>query len=229
MNYDALFLGSIGVLADTSDLQRTAFNHAFDRFGLDWHWDWATYTRLLAKQGGRQRIADYAEERGMSDLVDASAVYAVKQGAFEALARSARLKLRPGLDDLMAAATQKGTRRAFVTSTSRAQIDTTYQVLNGALDDGAFDYVGDRSKVARAKPAPDIYIAALQALDLTPDAVLAIEDTPESAEAARAAGVTVIGFPGRAAYGRDFPVGVPVVECLTPALLTMPRMQVAAE
>lgn len=229
MNYNALFLGSIGVLADTSDLQRQAFNVAFDRFGLGWHWDWPTYARLLETQGGRQRIADYAEAQGLSDVVDAGAVYAVKQGAFDALAKAACLKLRPGLDDLMSAAKAQGIRRAFVSSTSRAQIEATYEVLLGALDDSAFDYVGDRSQVSRAKPAPDIYEAALAALDLSPDAVLAIEDTPESAEAARAAGVTVIGFPGRAAYGRDFPAGVPVVECLTPALLTMPRMRVAAE
>lgn len=227
MTYDALFVGSIGVLADTSDLQRQAFNHAFDRFGLGWHWDWPTYVRLLQKQGGRQRIADYAEEQGVSDIVDAGAVYAVKQGAFDALARSSCLKLRPGLDDLLSAAGARGLKRAFVSSTSRAQIDATFEVLRGSVDESVFDHIGDRSQVARAKPAPDIYEAALTALDVAPDAVLAIEDTPESAEAALQAGIKVIGFPGRAAYGRDFPAGVPVVECLTPTLLSMPRARIA--
>ena len=49
----ALLLGSIGVLAETSELQRRAYNTAFVAHGVDWHWNIATYCRHLATQAAR--------------------------------------------------------------------------------------------------------------------------------------------------------------------------------
>lgn len=229
MNYDALFLGSIGVLADTSELQRKAFNYAFDRFGLGWDWDWDTYARLLQQPSGRGRIDAFAQARGESDLVDPGAVYAVKQGAFETLAKSARLRARPGVSDLIAAAKASKAKCALVSTTAPRQINITFGIVRSDVRENSFDYIGSGEDVLHPKPAPDCYKLALDHFGLQPQNVLAVEDTPESAEAAMAAGITVIGFPGRAAYGRRFPAGVPVVECLTPGLLRMPRASVAAE
>ncbi|MEL6688921.1 MAG: HAD-IA family hydrolase [Pseudomonadota bacterium] len=229
MKYDALFLGSIGVVADTSDLQRRAFNHAFERFGLGWHWGWDTYAELLKQTSGRARIADYAETLGESDSVDPGAVYAVKQGAFDALVSGARLRARPGVVDLLAAARAAKTRCAFVSTTTPRQIATTFRAVGSEVQEAQFDYISSGEDVAHLKPAPDCYLRALDQLGLKAENVLAVEDTPESAQAAITAGITVIAFPGRAAYGRPFPAGVPVMECLTPGLLQMPRQTVAAE
>jgi phosphoglycolate phosphatase-like HAD superfamily hydrolase len=57
----AVLFGSIGALADTSELQREAFNDAFRAHGLDWTWSRDEYQQLLAESGGEQRIAAYAE------------------------------------------------------------------------------------------------------------------------------------------------------------------------
>ena len=42
----ALLLGSIGVLAETSELQRRAYNTAFVAHGVDWHWNIATLSLI---------------------------------------------------------------------------------------------------------------------------------------------------------------------------------------
>ena len=52
----ALLLGSIGVLAETSELQRRAYNTAFVAHGIDWHWNIATYCRHLDTPGGQNRL-----------------------------------------------------------------------------------------------------------------------------------------------------------------------------
>ena len=52
----ALLLGSIGVLAETSDLQRQAYNEAFAAQGLDWRWNVATYCQNLTTPGGERRL-----------------------------------------------------------------------------------------------------------------------------------------------------------------------------
>ena len=34
----SILFGSIGVLVESSEIQRKAFNEAFKEFGLDWYW-----------------------------------------------------------------------------------------------------------------------------------------------------------------------------------------------
>ncbi|MFX1761200.1 HAD-IA family hydrolase [Paraburkholderia sp. A1RI-2L] len=57
--------------------------------------------------------------------------------------------------------------------------------------------------VARPKPAPDVYLAAAQGLGLAPDGCLVVEDSVAGVSAARAAGMTVLGFVGGAHVGGD--------------------------
>nr|WP_272945758.1 HAD family hydrolase [Pseudooceanicola atlanticus] len=49
----ALIFDVDGTLAETEEAHRAAFNRAFAAQGLDWHWNQATYGRLLAVTGGR--------------------------------------------------------------------------------------------------------------------------------------------------------------------------------
>ncbi|TVQ90571.1 MAG: HAD family hydrolase [Deltaproteobacteria bacterium] len=48
--------------------------------------------------------------------------------------------------------------------------------------------VRHRGNVARGKPAPDVYLAAAEALGLTPSSCIAVEDSPSGIQAAVAAG-----------------------------------------
>ncbi|HEV7341811.1 MAG TPA: HAD-IA family hydrolase [Sphingopyxis sp.] len=69
------------------------------------------------------------------------------------------------------------------------------------------DHVYSADGWDRGKPFPDIYLAAANGLGVDPALCLAIEDSPTGAQAALAAGMTVIGFCGaghivdRAAHG----------------------------
>ena len=67
------------LVVDTSELQRDAFNRAFEQHGLAWRWEREEYAALLAGNGGADRIADYAAERG--EDVDVAAVHATKSRA----------------------------------------------------------------------------------------------------------------------------------------------------
>lgn len=50
--------------------------------------------------------------------------------------------------------------------------------------------------VAKPKPAPDVYLAAAHGLGVAPHACLVVEDSVAGVSAARAAGMTVLGFVG---------------------------------
>ncbi|MEM9708649.1 MAG: HAD-IA family hydrolase [Pseudomonadota bacterium] len=194
----ALLFGSIGVLAETSDLQRRAFNRAFAEAGLDWMWDQKTYRAMLLKAGGRDRIAEFAAARETE--VDAAKLHAAKSAHFQALLRTEPVQPRPGVS--MAVAEAKVA--ALVTTTSPGNIDALFYALSNHLKRTDFKSIIDQSQVERGKPAPDAYELALKRLELAPEAAIAIEDNPDGAEAARRAGLRVIAFPGEMHAEHDF-------------------------
>lgn len=189
-----LLIGSVGVLTESSDLQRQAFNTAFAENGLSWDWSVQDYARLLRTPGGVARITAYAAETG--ETVDAEAIHADKVAAFERLVDEHGLTLRPGIADLLATARLNEIQIGFVTATSQRQIELIAGALKTQVSFDVFSYIGDRSRVARSKPAPDIYLDALEELSASPEHCIAIEDTPESAEAALRAGITTFLYAG---------------------------------
>ncbi|MCC1494241.1 HAD-IA family hydrolase [Cognatishimia sp. F0-27] len=217
MTPSAVFFGAIGTLAETSDMQRRAFNAAFEEAGLGWRWDPGAYRDMLRAPGGRARIARFAKERGES--VDADALHARKVAHFRALVEEEGIAARPGVVALIETARERGIKVGFVTATGEDTVDLILRGLEGCVARDRFALVTHGGLVPAGKPDPAIYVHALAALGLDPKSVLAIEDTPESAQAAVAAGIPTIACPGLEAQGRDSPGVEAVVDALDPGLL----------
>jgi HAD superfamily hydrolase (TIGR01509 family) len=196
-----MFFGSISTIADTSELQRQAFNDAFAKHGLDWHWDRDEYRALLESSGGSDRVAEYARSRG--DSVDAEAVHRSKSEIFQHRLAEAGLSLRPGVAEVFQEARDNGFQIAFVTTTARENVTA----LLGGLDDlgeGDFDLIVTRSDVEEPKPDGAAYDFALLTLGETADRCVAIEDNLGGVQAATAMGVRCIAFPNENTAEHDF-------------------------
>lgn len=198
----ALLLGSLSTLADTSELQRDAFNAAFVEHGLDWHWSREDYLTMLTGNGGADRVEQYAASRG--EDVDAAAVHATKSRLFQERLRSGGAEPRPGVVEAVASARAAGHRVGLVTTTSRANLEALAAGLGGALPLDAFDVVVDAARVEVGKPDPAAYALALRELGEEPDACVAVEDNVGGVAAARAAGVPVVAFPNSNTADHDF-------------------------
>ncbi|SHH57556.1 haloacid dehalogenase superfamily, subfamily IA, variant 3 with third motif having DD or ED [Jatrophihabitans endophyticus] len=196
-----LLFGSISTLVDTSELQRAAFNVAFDRHGLPWTWGRDEYRELLTGNGGRQRIADYAEEQGTQ--VDATAVHETKSELFRESLRSSPLGLRPGVADTLQAAREQGWRVALVTTTSRENLDALFDGVDG-LSAADFEVVTDTSSVEQGKPDPAVYTFALGELGEPAGAAVAVEDNVGGVRSAQAAGVACVAFANENTVMHDF-------------------------
>ena len=70
MTLRALVFDVDGTLADTESLHLRAFNRAFEEAGFHWHWDDATYDRLLEVEGGLARIRAWVEQNRPRDLAN---------------------------------------------------------------------------------------------------------------------------------------------------------------
>jgi HAD superfamily hydrolase (TIGR01509 family) len=82
----------------------------------------------------------------------------------------------------------------LASSADRPVIDA---VLAGAGLGARFTVTVAGEKVARGKPAPDVYLAAVERLGVAPAAAVAVEDSSNGLRAASAAGLAVVAIPGR--------------------------------
>ena len=201
----ALLLGSIGVITETSDIQRRAYNQALREAGLDWNWDRETYAELLEQAGGKERLAmlSAATATGLTQA-QIDTVHARKTELACAEIVATRVGPRPGIVELVRLAKTRSMKTAFVTTTYRPNIDAIFAALGDTLRPEDFDYIGTRADVAQGKPAPDAYLAALAALGVTADDALAVEDTAVSLIAAKRAGIVTVATPGDITAGQDF-------------------------
>ena len=101
--------------------------------------------------------------------------------------------LRPGISEYFAAAERHGLKRAIVSSASRRWIDMHLKRLERAVGWDAI--VTADHDAQRAKPRPTLYLEALELLGVGADEAVAFEDSPNGAQAAKAAGVYVVGIP----------------------------------
>lgn len=79
----------------------------------------------------------------------------------------------------------------IVTNTERDMFERIYR--NGAVID-LLDATISREDYKEAKPSPDAYLTALGRLNVSPDRALVVEDSPRGIEAARSAGLRVVGI-----------------------------------
>ncbi|MDT8914749.1 HAD-IA family hydrolase [Amycolatopsis sp. PS_44_ISF1] len=198
----AVLFGSISSLADSSELQREAFNQAFREHGLSWEWDPETYRALLEKSGGRDRVAEYARSQG--ETVDAEAVHATKSALFQRNLATAGLSARPGVAEVIAGAKSRGWPVGLVTSTARANVTALLDTLEPQVRAADFDVVVAAEDAEQPKPAPEVYRLALDELGREPGECVAVEDNLGGVEAARAAGITVVAFPNENTRDHDF-------------------------
>lgn len=203
----AVIFGAIGVIAETSDLQRQAFNLAFAEANLDWKWDTETYRRLLSINGGQARLRAYRDEdANRSDVTDAviAILHERKTYFYSALTAAGSLVPRRGVAELIKTCRDAGVRVALCTSTSVENVEAIKSALGDKLDFDAFESITTIDKIGSVKPAPDAYLHCLSQLGLAANEVVAIEDTPVSMAAAIAAGISVITTPGAMTDDQDF-------------------------
>lgn len=211
----ALLFGSISTIADTSELQRESFNEAFAAHDLDWRWGREDYREMLRGNGGADRVAAYAAERGQD--VDAAAVHATKSELFQQKARGG-LTARPGVLESLRSAREAGAKVALVTTTSPENISALVQGVDGLSADD-FDLVVDSSVVSQGKPDPAAYSHALATLGVDAADAVAVEDNVGGVQSAVAAGVSCLAFPNTNTAAHDFGGAARVIDRLDPAEL----------
>ena len=212
----ALIFDVDGTLAETEELHRLCFNAAFAAAGLDWSWSQPLYRDLLGVTGGKERIAYFIAQFGGRPALpaaDIAALHAAKTALYTTRMAEGAIAPRPGILRLIAEARAAGLACAIATTTSRPNIDA---LLAAFAPDALswFDAIAAVDQVAAKKPAPDVYHLALKQLGLPAASCLAIEDSRNGLESARAAGLACLITRSPYTDGQNFAPALHVVEHL---------------
>ena len=195
-----------GTLAETEEVHRLAFNAAFAEANLPWHWDHYRYKELLRVSGGKERLRAFVDE---DEIVPDTPLDELIPGLHQAKTRhygsavlGGKMVLRPGVFDLVTEAHRRGIRLAIATTTSRDNVDSLLATSFGGAD--LFEVIACGDMVPNKKPAPDIYLLALQRLGLSTNDCIAFEDSSNGLQAAKAAGLRCVVTPAEYTADEDF-------------------------
>jgi HAD superfamily hydrolase (TIGR01509 family) len=214
-----------GVLADTERFGHLpAFNLTFEEFGLPVRWSEEEYGRKLAISGGKERMAsllteDLVKQAGLpADAEGQKAMLADwhkrKTAIYTEMVAAGKLPGRPGVARIVGEALDAGWSLAVASTSAEASVRAVLDHVVGAEQAARFALVLAGDVVEKKKPAPDIYLLAVERLGADPSDTLVVEDSRNGLLAAVGAGlrclVTVNGY----TEDEDFSEAVLVVSSL---------------
>ncbi|MPV49243.1 HAD-IA family hydrolase [Pseudactinotalea sp. HY160] len=198
-----------GVLSDTErDGHRPAFNQTFAEMGVPLDWSEEEYAHKLQIAGGKERMAselspEFVRANGLptdpeGQAATIAAWHARKTAIYTQMAAAGKLPPRPGVHRIIAAAQDAGWTLAVASTSAEASVRAILEAAVGPERAARFDAVLAGDVVKAKKPAPDIYLLALERLGVDPADVLVVEDSRNGLLAATAAGLrcllTVNGY-----------------------------------
>jgi HAD superfamily hydrolase (TIGR01509 family) len=183
----------------------TALIFDFDGLILDTETpDYRAWQEIFAAHGCDLAIDVWARNVGAGDGFDPYAYLEEQYGRpvdRAAIGRTARQRFRellgapaplPGVVEYLRAAPALGLQIGLASSSSLAWVGGYLGQLGLA---GHFAAICTADDVARTKPAPDLYLAAVERLGVAPGQAVALEDSPNGVRAAKAAGLYAVAVP----------------------------------
>jgi len=177
-----------GLLLDTERFYTEVTQQIVGRFGKVF--DWSVKSHMV----GRPAIesARYLVQ-ALELPISAEDYLREREGMLEALMPTA--EPMPGAVELTRTLAARGVPQAVATSTGRRLFDLKTERHRDWFACFAAVVLGDDPRIARGKPAPDIFLLAASELGVAPADCVVLEDAPSGVAAARAAGMQVVAVP----------------------------------
>jgi HAD superfamily hydrolase (TIGR01509 family) len=182
----ALIFDFDGLMVDTETPRFEAWRKTYQRFGADISKQaWCALTASAPHFDPCEEL-----ERRLGNPVDRAEAVEIRRRISKPITDGK--PLLEGVADWIGSAEEAGLTLGVATNSPRSWVDGHLERL-GVRD--RFHEVRCGEDVEAGKPAPDVYLAALDALAAEPQEALALEDSAVGLRAARAAGIACVAVP----------------------------------
>lgn len=193
-NACALLFDFDGLILDTEVACYGGWRWTFEKHGLEY--SLAEFQDIV---GTDESPRSLFEERVGGIPVDWDLIDPERREYERRLGRD--MEIKPGVLELLKEATEKGWRRAVVSSSPDHWVRSHLE-RRGALD--LFEDLICMGDAPKAKPAPDLYLEALFRLGVDASQTVALEDSYNGSLAAKRAGIWCVAIPNAITRGMDF-------------------------
>ena len=192
-NLKAVFFGSIGTVAETSEIQRRSYNSAFNRLNIDCYWNVANYCEMLKVPGGKDRLRNFTIPNISEEDVDK--VHNLKEEIYAELIEQEDIS-RIEFVEVFHHSKASDLKVGLITTTSEKNINSLSKALEDKVNFNDFDIITTSKDCTTPKPSPEIYQNALRKIGVSPNEAIAIEDTQVNLDASLSANINSILYPG---------------------------------
>ena len=192
-NLKAVFFGSIGTVAETSEIQRRSYNSAFNRLNIDCYWNVANYCEMLKVPGGKDRIKNFTIPNISDEDVDK--IHNLKEEIYAELIEQEDIS-RIEFVEVFHHSKASDLKVGLITTTSEKNINSLSKALEDKVNFNDFDIITTSNDCTIPKPSPEIYQNALRKIGVSPNEAIAIEDTQVNLDASLSANINSILYPG---------------------------------
>lgn len=188
-----------GLMVDTEPVHQRAFELLLAQRGIPRKFTVEEYGKFFVgvhvTENARWLIETF-HLRGTANEITAE-----REEIYERLLQDfSNLRPMPGLIDVLDLAQSRGLRLGVASGSPRNQVDLILRGL-GLIE--RFGAVVAGTDVARTKPAPDVYLSAVEKLSAEPGRCVALEDSATGVRAAKAAGLRAIVVPNQYTAHQD--------------------------
>ena len=185
-----------GVLVDSEPLSNTVFARALRREGLDWSVE-ETMRRLM---GRSMKACVEIVEGLLARQLPEDFVHRMQADTLQAF-RDAPLQAVPGINEAIDAIEAQGIKTCIASSGGFDKMEVSLGVTG--LWSRFEGRIFSSSQVKRGKPFPDLFLHAAIAMNEQPFDCVVVEDSVPGVQAAKAAGMRVLGYTGAPHTDRD--------------------------
>jgi HAD superfamily hydrolase (TIGR01509 family) len=192
-NLKAVLFGSIGTVAETSELQRQSYNLAFKRLEIECYWNVANYCEMLKVPGGKERIKKFAAPNLSCEQIEK--IHDLKEEIYAELIEQEDIS-RKEFVEVFHHSKASDLKVGLITTTSQNNISALAKALEDKVNFSDFDLITTSVDCKTPKPDPEIYQKALCSMGIKPGEAIAIEDTQVNLNAPKLAKIDSLLYPG---------------------------------
>ncbi|MBC2179111.1 beta-phosphoglucomutase [Listeria booriae] len=179
-----------GVITDTAEFHYLAWKKLADKFGIEIDRDFNETLKGVSRTDSLERILAYGGRSADFDAKEKAEMAEWKNDVYKEMIKAIQPSdILPGIASFLKELKEAGIRTAIASASKNAEM-----ILRSLGIRDQFDYVVDAAKITKSKPDPEVFLKALELLELSADVCIGVEDAASGVNAIKDAKMRAVGI-----------------------------------